>query len=133
MSRRLLSVCLAAALAAGCASSGSNYDEARVREIRVGETTEADMIDMFGEPTGRRFDSSGSSDLTWSYHESKTNGKSFIPYAGMFLGGSDNRHKMLMATINPEGVVTSFSGDVGGMSTRGHTQSKNRNKPKDAS
>lgn len=126
MKNAILIGCIGLTVLAGCASSGQNFDDELVREIKLGVTTETDMIDMFGEPTGRSFDSSGSSNLTWAYHESRTNGKSFIPYVGMFMGGTDNSHKMLTANINPEGIVMSYSGDLGGTKSRGHTQSKNR-------
>jgi len=131
MTSKTLGVGLAALVAAiialtpsGCASSGSNYNEAKVSEIKKGQTTESELVAMFGEETNRSVDSNGNVSLQWTYFENRVNGKTFIPFAGSFLGGTDTKQKFLIATLNPEGTVESFQSSSGGMGTRGHTQSK---------
>jgi outer membrane protein assembly factor BamE (lipoprotein component of BamABCDE complex) len=117
-SLKLILSAMAVAWVVGCASSGQNFDESKVSQIKKGETTEADMIQMFGQPENRAVNSDGISTLTWQYTESRVKGESFIPYAGPFVGGSKSAHKILTATLGPDGKVTSFSSSAGGMETR---------------
>jgi len=126
--RRFALACILSALAlTGCMSTGSNYDEARVTQIQKGQTTEADLVGMFGPPTQRGIDSNGATSLQWAYTESRMSGKSFIPFAGSFLGGTDNKHKVLLVTLNQSGTVESFNSTSGGMDMRQHTQDTTAN------
>ena len=109
------------ALLAGCASNGNNFDESKVSQIKKGETTEAQLIQMFGEPQSRGLNSEGATTLMWMYTESSAKGESFIPYAGPFVGGSRHKQKSLNVTLQ-DGKVQSFSSSAGGMETRGTTQ-----------
>ncbi len=84
-----------AALLAGCASTGNNFDDSKVSQIKKGETTEAQLIQMFGEPQRRGVNSEGATTLMWMYMESSVKGESFIPYAGPFVGGSRHKQKTL--------------------------------------
>lgn len=98
----------------GCSSSGTNFDQSKTAQIKKGETTEADLVQLFGAPEGRTISSDGQTTLTWSYMESRAKGESFIPVAGAFLGGHKSSHKMLMVTIGPDGKVQSFNSSTGG-------------------
>jgi outer membrane protein assembly factor BamE (lipoprotein component of BamABCDE complex) len=103
---------------AGCASTGQNFDENKVSQIRKGETTESQLVELFGQPQNRAVNSEGMTTLTWQYAESRVKGESFIPYAGPFVGGSNSKHKILTATLGPDGKVTSFSSSAGGLESR---------------
>ena len=109
-------------LVTGCASTGTNFDQSKVSQIKKGETTEADVIQMFGQPENRSVNSDGIVSLTWMYHESKVKGQSFIPYAGTFMGGTRSKGKTLMVMLGADGKVTSFSSSGGGSESRGTTQ-----------
>lgn len=104
-------------LIVGCASTGNNFDEGKVAQIKKGETTELDLIQLFGQPQSRSMNSEGQSILTWSYTESRVKGETFIPYAGMFMGGANSAHKMLMVTL-ANGKVANFSSTTGATQTR---------------
>lgn len=114
--------CLLTAILLGCASVGENFDERNVSQIKKGETTEAELLQMFGEPQNRTEDSEGTSTLQWTYTESVTKGESFIPYAGPFLGGSRSKSKTLNVILR-DGKVVSFASTGGGLESRGTTQS----------
>lgn len=109
---------LFAASLTGCVSMGENFDENQVSQIKKGQTTEADLIDMFGQPQNRGVNSEGMRVLTWQYMESRVKGESFIPYAGPFIGGSRSKQKTLTAQLGPDGKVASFESSAGGMETR---------------
>ena len=102
----------------GCASTGQNFDESKVSQIKKGETTEADLVQMFGQPENRAVNSEGTTTLTWNYFEARVKGETFIPYAGPFLGGSRSKQKMLSVTLGPDGKVASFSSSAGGSEFR---------------
>jgi hypothetical protein len=89
----LLVVALSALL--GCVSTGRNFDESRVADIRKGQTTEADLRQMFGPPQNRSMNSEGMTTLMWMYHEMTTKPQTFIPIAGPFIGGADTSGKTL--------------------------------------
>ena len=105
----------------GCASVGQNFDDNKVSQIRKGESTEADLVALFGPPSQRTTNSEGRNTLSWNYHESETKGESFIPYAGAFMGGHKSRNKTL-TVILADGKVASYTYSGGGMETRGTKQ-----------
>lgn len=123
----LLTLAAFLALLAGCVSSGRNFDETKVSQIRKGTSTEADLVGLFGPPRDRGVDSQGVVQLTWHYMESRTKGQGFIPIAGPFMGGSDSRHKFLSVTLGPDGKVTGFHASGGGDEIRHTTQETPRN------
>ncbi len=102
----------------GCMSSGTKIDQNRVTEIKKGETTEADVIQMFGQPNRSFVNSDGTKMLMWNYHESRTKGTTYIPYAGIFLGGSDSSSQSLTVNIGPSGKVTNYSSSGGSSELR---------------
>ena len=110
--RSALLLMLPALLLAGCATSGRDFDSAKVSQIKKGETTEQQLVTMFGEPTQRAIDSEGMTHLTWQYMEARANGKNFIPVYGMFHHETDTANKTLMVTLK-EGIVTNYTASQG--------------------
>ena len=106
----------------GCATTGSNFDESKVSEIKKGQTTEADLTRMFGPPENRSTNSEGTTTLSWMYYETTTKGASFIPIAGMFLGGSKTKGKTLSVHLGTDGKVMSFQSSGGGSEARPTTE-----------
>ena len=107
---------LGAILVAGCATSGTNFDSSKVSEIKKGETTEAELIQKFGQPNQRTIDSEGLTHLTWQYVEAHASGKNFIPFYGAFHQESNTSNKMLMVTLR-DGVVEKFTSSEGANET----------------
>ncbi len=123
--KTILITLLCAAITAwlvGCASTGANFDENKVSQIKKGETTAAELIQMFGQPVNRAMNSEGTTTLTWMYTEARVKGESFIPYAGPWLGGTRSKEKLLTVTLGADGKVSSFSSSAGGMESRQTTQ-----------
>ena len=89
-----------AVLLGGCASTGNNFDESKLSQLKKGETTETELVQMFGQPEQRGMNSEGMTTLTWMYQESTVKGESFIPYAGPFIGGTRSRNKTLTVILN---------------------------------
>jgi len=108
-------------LIAGCASAGNNFDDSKISQIQKGQTTEADLVQMFGQPQNRATDSEGMTTLTWMYMQSTVRASTFIPYAGAFMGGTNSKDKTLNVVL-ADGKVKSYSMTGGGMDTRSMTQ-----------
>ena len=109
------------ALLAGCVSVGNNFDESKVSQIKKGETTEGQLIQMFGEPQSRGVNSEGTTTLTWMYMQANVKGESFIPIAGPFVASARSKSKTLNVTLL-DGKVQSFSSTAGGTDIRHTTQ-----------
>lgn len=120
--RRSLLAIACTALIAGCASTGNNFDEGKLAQIRKGQTTEPELVQSFGEPQNRSVNSEGVATLTWVYAEASVRAESFIPYAGAFMGGTRSKAKTLTVTL-ADGRVTGYTFSGGGSDTRGTTQS----------
>jgi hypothetical protein len=102
----------------GCASVGRNFDESKVTAIAKGQTTEADLTQMFGPPQNRSTNSEGMTTLMWMYSEMTLKPQSFIPIAGPFIAGADSRMKMLSVILGPDGKVTHYTSSGGGTESR---------------
>jgi outer membrane protein assembly factor BamE (lipoprotein component of BamABCDE complex) len=119
------SLCFLALLSAllfGCASVGNNFDDSKISLIKKGQTTEGELIQMFGQPEQRTLNSDGLKTLTWNYIESTVKGETFIPYAGAFMGGTRSKNKMLVVSLDVTDVVANFSYSGGGTESRQTTQ-----------
>jgi hypothetical protein len=112
--------------AVSCASVGNNFDDTKISDIKKGQTTEADLVKMFGDPENRMVNSDSALTLTWIYSEAKVKGTSFIPYAGPFMGGTRSKSKTLSATLT-NNLVASFTYSGGGTETRNMTQDTPKN------
>jgi len=99
----------------GCTTMGNQYDASRVDDIVVGQTTEAELIDWFGEPQSRTRSSNQEIVLAWTYFHAQTRGSTFIPIAGAFIGGSDQESQNLSVTLDSDGKVKTFSESSGGV------------------
>lgn len=103
----------------GCASAGKNFDSRKVPETQKGETTEAELVEMFGEPNARGLKTGGLKTLTWVYSESRVKGETFIPFAGAFIGGTDTKTKTLTVALAPDGTVSEFDYSGGDLEASG--------------
>lgn len=99
---------LAAALLCGCVSAhiGNNFDTRRIEEIKKGETTEPQLVAMFGQPNLRTTDSATGNSLAWSYSEGQ---------AG--LGGATSSNKTLTVWLDQSGTVTNYNYSTGSFSS----------------
>ena len=93
----------------GCVSMGRDFDASRVSEIKEGQTTEAELISMFGNPNNRATGTGQATQLTWMYTHHRTKPGTYVPVVGTFIGGADTEQRMLTVNLDSEGVVTSYS------------------------
>jgi hypothetical protein len=122
----VISASILTIICAGCASSGNNFDESKTSMIRKGETTEADLINMFGSPINRMVDSEGATTLSWMYGETHVKAISFVPLAGAIAGGSSGSSKTLSVSL-VDGKVKNYTMTDGGGQSRMLPQSVPKN------
>lgn len=114
---------LASALLCGCASVGNNFDSRKVSEIKKGETTEPQLVALFGQPAQRGINEDGLVKLTWVYSESTVKGATFIPIVGAFAGGANVKTKMLTVRLDQSGKVSGYDYSGGETQAGSGTQS----------
>jgi len=96
---------LVMALAVGCMSSGQKLEEDKVSQIKKGVTTRAEVEALLGQPSHVTIVGNGKRIMFYQYYEMKAKGTSFIPYAGAFVGGTNNRQQMLQIMLDEHNIV----------------------------
>jgi len=98
---------------AGCISSGTDrlFDDATLAQIKAGETTKGQVLDMLGEPTyQRQAVMSGHTYEWWAYaaEQSIVNPVEYLLLVGLFFNGigtpDDRRDVQLF--FDPDGILT---------------------------
>lgn len=110
--KKILSVILVAIVAvslSGCGATAGNKKLANETQESIqtklisGQTTKAEVKAAFGEPSSVGFTSDKEEQWGYSFANSKVNGKTYIPFYGLFAGGVTTKLKQL---------VIIFKGDV---------------------
>ena len=82
---------------ADCTStSGRQIDQATLESFKVGQTTQSDVIAKLGTPTSTIAESDGTTQVTYSYTHTTTRAETFIPVAGLFVGGADSQNQTVV-------------------------------------
>lgn len=113
----IVAAALAIAVSAGCAtSSGTKIESSDLSYIQKGRTSRTDLVQKYGQPTEVVVDSSGKETLVWFHTVSRTDAKTFIPVAGMFIGGGSSETTVLKVMLDKRGIVNDYEYS-GGRST----------------
>jgi len=94
---------------AGCSSVGKPIAKDKISQIQVGVTTESDLIRMFGMPSTKTLDANGNVVLSWVYSRASTKPETFIPVAGVFVGGMNTRVQQLTVLVGKTGRVDRYT------------------------
>ena len=102
-----------AALLCGCVSYGRKIDQAKVEQIRTGETTRAQVLQLIGSPD--QITSTGTGVLLFQYAFVRATPKAstFIPVVGAFAGGANVQNEMVMVTFT-NNIVSAITSTCGG-------------------
>jgi len=103
-----LAVCLA-----GCVSSGRKIDQSAADKIEKGKTTREQVVNLIGSPDHITRTGNGDTIFMYNYMRIAAKPASFIPYVGLFVGGSNLQHQMYMVTFGPDGVVKDYLSTYG--------------------
>jgi outer membrane protein assembly factor BamE (lipoprotein component of BamABCDE complex) len=97
---------LAAALLCGCASVGHKLDQSKVDQIKKGETTRDQVIQLIGSPDQITRAGDGSLTFQYIYTRATTKPSTFIPIVGAFAGGMNMQNQITMVTFNSSNIVS---------------------------
>lgn len=105
--KNILTIIFSALLLAGCATyqAGQDFDENAVDKIVTGVTTEAEIIEWFGQPLGRISNDRYKKGYTYTYTKNSPNAASYIPVVGLFAGSSEGEQKSLYIYFDENDVV----------------------------
>lgn len=102
-------IALVAIAIAGCSSVGTPIAQEKVNQIRLGVTTEPDLLLLFGNPSTKTLDPSGTIVLTWVYSSASTKAETFVPIAGALIGGYDTHLQQLSVLLDRKGRVVKWT------------------------
>ena len=87
-----MAILLAASLFAGCGSVGKNFDSSNVKNVRNNDTTQAQIVEWFGDP----------------YKKGQENGKTMWTYQYDTYSGGNSKSKDLVLLFDGAGKVIAF-------------------------
>lgn len=108
--RNIALVLASIALCVGCMStrSGTDFNSTNVSQLKTGETTEAEVIQLIGQPLSRTRSSDGTVMLVYSYDP----GQTITPFSGLdphFAQNAGAQRKTLEVILDANGRVKSFT------------------------
>ena len=103
----LATALLLASCLTGWAWPRSSITQAKVNQIRIGQTTEADLLQLFGAPTTRMIDLRHEVELDW-FRTPPMPLQGYVPFIGSFIGGLDVEAQQLYVVLAPNGRVMRF-------------------------
>jgi len=99
----------------GCSTtSGTKVEQADIAFMVKGKTKKPEVISKLGPPSVTSVKSDGSEQLVWMHNKSTVDGKSFIPFVGLFAGGGSSETKTLTAEFDKKGLLTNHEWSSGG-------------------
>lgn len=96
-------------VASGCATVGREISDAQMSTLKKGETTSLDAMRNLGQPTAITKLSDGRQVFTYSFAHAQARPASFIPFVGLFAGGTDVRSSAVVLTFDKTGVLHDYS------------------------
>ena len=79
----------------------------KLSRIHIGQTTETDLVQLFGHPTTRLADMSNSVTLDW-FRSVPMPPTGYLPVVGQFLGGMNVEAQQLSVVLGPAGRVVRY-------------------------
>ncbi len=89
------------------AGAPARITQANVNQIQVGQTTEAELVALFGTPTMRTTDLTHRITMDW-LRSVPAPAQSYIPLVGSFFGGMDLDAQHLYVVLTPDGRVIRY-------------------------
>lgn len=81
--------------------------QAKLNQIQIGQTTEADLVQLFGAPSTRTTDLAHRITIDW-LRSVPAPVQSYIPLIGSFLGGLEIDARQLRVVLSPDGRVIGY-------------------------
>lgn len=102
---------ITAILLSACLTSWGGYPrfitKEMVNQIHAGQTSEADLLNLFGPPTTRFVDVSHTISLDW-FRSVPMSAASYLPFIGVPVGGLEIEAQQLSVVLRPNGKVLRY-------------------------
>lgn len=115
--KKLLSITIASVLVCGCVSVGRKLDSSKVAQIKKGETTRQQVINLIGSPDQMTQDGNGNVMFQYIYVRASAKPATYIPVVGAFAGGANTQNQMVMVTFGSDGIVSDIVTSYGANET----------------
>jgi hypothetical protein len=92
----------------GCASSGPKIDEARLTEVRKGETTIADVVSRFGRPSILSKNMNGTQTAVYMHAGGRSDAAAFVPLMAALVGNADANVDSVIFYFDVKGVLSDY-------------------------
>lgn len=96
------------AILQGCATAGRPIDQAGLSKIQRGVTTQAEVVQLMGEPNAISRDGYGNTYLVYLYSHSQVKPSTLIPVVGALAGGAKAKAQSATIAIGPDDKVTNI-------------------------
>lgn len=96
-------------LIAGCVSSGTKVTQAQLTQLRVGETTESQVIAAFGEPNSVSVAPDGTKTDVYMHIAAHATAASYVPIVGIFASGAKGTAETAVLRFDRRGTLISTS------------------------
>ncbi len=94
----------------GCASSGQQINHSQIANLEKGKTTYTEVLTMFGQlQTVTNNGGDGTKAVDYVYTQHRVDGRTFIPFAGHWLGGSQTESESLHLTFDKNDILQEYS------------------------
>lgn len=111
-------ICLLAGamLLNGCVSYGRKIDPSKVAQIKTGETTRAQVLQLIGSPDQVTSSGGGVMIFNYMFVRATPTAATYVPIVGAFAGGAHVQNEMVMVTFTND-VVSALTSSYGGNDT----------------
>ncbi len=111
---RFLTMLITTIILTSCMSYGTKVDQEKVSKFVKGKTTYSEVVQQLGKPTDQTVNSDGTKTLTYHYMQHQMDAASFIPYVGLFVGGSQTESTTVILNFDKNSVLVDYSASEGG-------------------
>jgi outer membrane protein assembly factor BamE (lipoprotein component of BamABCDE complex) len=110
--KSFLCILAAAALLCGCVSVGRKIDQSKVEQIKPGETTRAQVLQLIGSPD-QMTTTGGTVIFSYMFVRATPKAANYIPIVGAFAGGANVQNESVVVTFT-NNVVSVLASSYGG-------------------
>ena len=103
----LFSILLLSSCLTSWAWAPRSITQANLNQIRIGQTTEPELVQLFGAPTTRFVDLRGHTSLDW-FRSVPMPLPAYLPLAGELFGGLEVDAQQLSVVLGPNGRVIRY-------------------------
>lgn len=124
--KKILPLMIFVLLLAACATAGSPSvkDQSRISQIKKNETTQDQIVELFGQPQVKKTKEDGTEVWEYAYVETAVTGATFIPIVGLFAGGANSKVDGIEIEFNRNNLVSKYATSTGEVQSQNFGQTQ---------